>query len=440
MNSEGFKETEIGLIPEEWKYISIGDSPVEIIDGDRSSNYPKRGELLTNGHLPFLNTKNIKNNKFEFTDTLFVTKEKFDSIKKGKLKENDIVMTTRGSVGNIALFKNLQFKSAIINAQMLIFRADEKKVSSQYLYYLLISDLLQKQFITFSSGSAQPQLPISHLKSINLIIPSIQEQKAIAKILSNFDLKIELNNQINKTLEKIGQTIFRHWFVHFEFPDINNRPYKFSGGQMIDSDLGDIPINWLVKNLPEVAKIVDCLHTKKPEMIESDNILLQVYNISNDGTLNLDKTYTVSESDYSEWTKNILLKEGDCLITNAGRVGAVGQVPSEFIGGIGRNITAIRPIKVSPTYLFSYLFSKHGLYQIKLLTDQGTILNSLNVKGIKKIKILIPNKDTLTSFDNFARQLREMVEKNNSENIFLSKIRDSLLPKLISGKIRIMGD
>jgi type I restriction enzyme S subunit len=156
-----------------------------------------------------------------------------------------------------------------------------------------------------------------------------------------------------------------------------------------------------------------------------------------DGTLDFTEKYNVSENDYQEWIKNIEVKEGDCLITNAGRVGAVAQVPVEFKGGIGRNITAIRPKDVTSTYLFRYLFSNSGRREIERQTDQGTVLDSLNVKGIRKIRILLPPHRIMDKFEQMARPLREKVERNKMENDFLMLTRDSLLPRLMSGKIRV---
>jgi type I restriction enzyme S subunit len=251
------------------------------------------------------------------------------------------------------------------------------------------------------------------------------------------DEKIELNHQMNATLEKIGQALFKHWFIDFEFPNENGKPYKSSGGEMVDSDLGEIPEGWRMAVLPEVSVVVDCLHTKKPEMIQEGRLLLQVYNIATDGTLDFTEKFPVSEGDYQEWIRNIEVKEGDCLITNAGRVGAVGQVPMGFKGGIGRNITAIRPVGVTPAYLFRYLFSSYGLGEIGRQTDQGTVLDSLNVKGVKKIRILIPLRAVMDKFEEIARPLREKVERNKSENDYLVAIRDSLLPRLMSGQIRV---
>ena len=198
-----------------------------------------------------------------------------------------------------------------------------------------------------------------------------------------------------------------------------------------------IPTNWTVKELPEVTKIVDCLHMTKPIKTKNTAYLLQVFNIVNDGIIDLSKKFHVSDEDYQLWTKNIEVCEGDCVISNAGRVGAIGQIPYWLTSGIGRNITAVRPVKVTPTYLVEYLFSKFGQREIEKQTDSATVFNTLNVKGIKKIKILIPNKEIMKQYEKISRPLRKKIEVNHVSILHLHSIRDLLLPKLMSGKIRV---
>ena len=133
--------------------------------------------------------------------------------------------------------------------------------------------------------------------------------------------------------------------MDFEFPDQDGKPYKKSGGKMeyVQTVGFEIPIGWSVTNLTEVTQIVDCLHSKKPQKTKTGSILLQVYNIDKSGYLNLHDPFYVSDTDYAYWTRNIEVKGGDCVITNAGRVGAIAQIPEGSAYGIGRNMTAIRP-------------------------------------------------------------------------------------------------
>lgn len=425
--SQGFNKTEIRPISKEWELVTIGDVCESISD---TYNFKNKDKIV------FLNTGDIFDGKV-INSHLTSIKDLPGQAKK-KINKNDILFSEIRPANKRFAFIDFDSLEYVVSTKLMVIRANER-IFPRFLFHFLKNPIMLNYFqsLAESRSGTFPQITFDTIKFIQLSLPPMNEQIEIVNRIETMENKINLNNKINQTLEEIGKAIFKHWFVDFEFPDEQGRPYKSSGGEMVDSELGEIPKGWEVCLLPEVSKIVDCLHTKKPETTPSDLILLQVYNISEDGTLDLTNKYSVSDSDYKEWTKNILLKEGDCLVTNAGRVGAVGQVPSGFVGGIGRNITAIRPVNIKPTYLLRYLFSKYGMMEIKRLTDDGTVLNSLNVRGIKKIHILIPPKNILDNFELVTRSLRKKVEKNNSESDLLRGIRDSILPKLMSGKIRV---
>lgn len=204
------------------------------------------------------------------------------------------------------------------------------------------------------------------------------------------------------------------------FPKNDWSGLDFSSPEMIDHLLETLFEEWFdpkkikdkskIVDLPEIAKVVDCLHIKIPKRQEEGRPLLQVFNIGNDGLLNLDEIYRISEEDYDIWSKNIEVKEGDIVITNAGRVGAIAQIPRGFSAAIGRNMTALRPTGVTPTYLLHYLFSSYGRQQINVNTDSSTIFASLNVRGIKKLKVLIPPAETLDRYERIAALLQEKKE------------------------------
>lgn len=191
-------DSELGLIPEGWEVKRIKDLPIQIIDGDRSKKYPKASEFQKEGIL-FLNTKNIVDNKLDFSEANFITLEKFSQINKGRLQPLDIVMTTRGSIGKITLF-NCKYLTGLINAQMLILRADNQYFYQLFLFYLMCSHDFQESIKGFSSGSAQPQIPIQDLKEIEIICPPVKLQIQF----SNFAYNI---NQLIKNLQHKNETL-----------------------------------------------------------------------------------------------------------------------------------------------------------------------------------------------------------------------------------------
>jgi type I restriction enzyme S subunit len=193
-------DSELGLIPEGWRYSSLKELPIQFIDGDRSSNYPKRSEFVDNGII-FLSTKNINQDKIDLSKVNFITREKFESIKKGRVQPLDIVMTTRKSIGKVALF-NCKYSTALINAQMLILRADGKVIDQIYLFYLMCSNEYQEVIKNFASGSTQPQIPIQDLKQIEILCPPIAIQRKFSEIVSSYNSLIKNLQSKNANLRQ----------------------------------------------------------------------------------------------------------------------------------------------------------------------------------------------------------------------------------------------
>ena len=322
-------------------------------------------------------------------------------------------MVTRGNgVGNVALFEDFPFDSAIINAQMLILRSNEKKLLSKYLYYLLTSKILQNQFKVFSSGSAQPQLPIKLLNHITISFPNIKEQLSISKILSDLDKKIDINQQMNQNLEEIGLEIFKQWFVKFEFPNEQYKPYKSSGGMMVDSELGEIPSGWKVGKLGDLIDITSGKRPGKKSDFIDDEFFIPL----------------IGASSLMGFVKEILFDEPILVI---GRVGTHGVVQRVLPPSFPSDNTLVLKTKF---YEFIYQSLKRIDYDS---LNVGTTQPLITQTSIKKYRIIIPSPLMLKNYEVTASKLFSKIEANNYENSYLSKIRDSLLPKLISGKIRI---
>lgn len=181
----------------EWK--KLGDkSLLEIIDGDRGKNYPKKADFDVEGYCLFLNTKNVRPNGFAFESTMFITKKKDDALGNGKLKQNDVLLTTRGTIGNIAVYnESIPYENVRINSGMLIFRPNIKLIIPAYLFAVFQSGIMKSQMIKYVSGAAQPQLPIKTLVNFSIPVPkSLSDQKAIVK-------KLDILSTETKKLEKI---------------------------------------------------------------------------------------------------------------------------------------------------------------------------------------------------------------------------------------------
>ena len=333
----------------------------------------------------------------------------------------------------------------ISNNSMAIVLQDAETYASRYLYYCLLST----DFSDVTTGSAQPQITVTHLKNKQIFwTDNPLDQKAIAHILGTLDNKIELNRKTSETLEGIAKAFFKSWFLDFDpvRAKAEGRPTGLSKeisdlfpDSFEDSELGEIPKGWKVMNISEVSEVVDCLHSKKPNLLDEGFNFLELKNIRDDFLLDTLNVSKISESDYQKWISRIEVCSGDLIITNVGRVGAVARVPDNFFGSIGRNITAIRPKEKSKNsfFLASYFSSTLFKSEKRLNVDTGTILDALNVKDIPKLRFFYPSSEILSNFEEQVSRIWQRREMILEENNNLSKLRDTLLPKLISGELKI---
>lgn len=204
-----FKKTKLGKIPEEWEVVKIENSGIALIDGDRGVNYPKLKDFFDKEYCLFLSNKNIKNDRFVFNESSFISKEKDEKLRKGKLEREDIILTSRGTVGNVAYYNSqIPFENIRINSGMLILRHG-KNYNPLFLYKLLSGPFMKQRYKDMGSGSAQPQLPIKSLEQIEIPLLPKEEQKQIAEILSEIDNKIEINKLIKNKLTQLKKGLMQ---------------------------------------------------------------------------------------------------------------------------------------------------------------------------------------------------------------------------------------
>lgn len=200
-------------IDPEWLISTFENSPLEIIDGDRGVNYPAKQDFSSSGHCLFLNTKNVRENGFNFDELEFINEEKDSALRKGKLTRGDVILTTRGTIGNTALYDDsVQFEHVRINSGMLIFRPETSLLLGSYLFYFFQSENFKKQIDLIISGAAQPQLPIRSINQIQIPLPPLEvQQEIVAKIESERKV-IDGCRELIKTYEdKIKRVIDKVW-------------------------------------------------------------------------------------------------------------------------------------------------------------------------------------------------------------------------------------
>lgn len=349
-----------------------------------------------------------------------------------ELIKDDIIITTVGSwptnpasvVGKVVKVPE-NMNNSLLNQNAVRIRGNSL-VNQRYLYYLLKSNNFRDYIIGTAQGSAnQASITQKDIKNFKYDIPTLKEQEAISKILSDLDEKIETNIEINKKLEEMAQAIFKQWFVDFEFPNEDGKPYKSSGGEMVESELGIIPEGWKIKELKEVIKFNK---GKKPKIItdkEFDNSKLYLtIDVLNRNSIQ----YAIND-------KVVLANKKDILMVMDGA--SSGSLYYGLDGIVGSTLSKL---VINDEYInddILYYFLKLNEFNIKgHLT--GSAIPHTDKEYVNRLIMCIPNdKELLVRVTKILSDIREKVIINNEENSRLIKLRDILLPKLMSGEIRV---
>jgi len=388
MSYNEWKKTEVGSIPADWEYASLNEK-VEVTLGQspKSEYYNNFGMGI-----PFLQGRQAFGDKYPTIDTWCTNPIRI-------ARKGDVLLSIRAPVGDLNI---------------------------------------ANQDICIGRGLAA-------LRMKNNSAP-LNEQKAIAKILSELDEKIEINNRMIKVLEEIAQTIFKHWFVDFEFPNENGEPYKSSGGEMIESELGPIPKGWEVVKLGEIVEIISGYSYNSSELQKSNIALMTIKNFDVDGMFTIQgfKEIKPSKGINERYCLNLFDIVIACtdLTQNARIIGNVAMVLTKAKYDkilASMDLVKIRPksIHISNCTLYEFLKAESFKHFALSITSGTTVLH-LNKRGLLNYKIPLPSDRSLFKrLDYIFDSLFKLIANIYNENQLLSQLRDTLLPKLMSGEIRV---
>ena len=403
----------------------VKEIAVQIIDGDRGKNYPKDSDFMDDGYCLFLNAGNVTNKGFSFNNCEFISFDKDQVLRKGKLKKYDLVMTTRGTLGNIAYFNNrISFRNIRINSGMVIFRANSNKILPSYFYYNLNSPYFYKQVEMLKTGVAQPQLPIRDIKNIKIILHQLDEQKKIASILSTYDDLIDINQKRIHLLEQAARLLYREWFVYFRFPGHENV-------KIIDG----IPEGWKKKSLSEIVT-TQYGYTETATQDKIGPKFLRGKDINKSSYIDWNSVPYCSDKklDFNKY----YLSPGDILIIRMADPGKVGIVEKEIKAIFASYLVRLKIIdkNIPPYFLFYSLVSNRYQGYINGAST-GSTRKSASAKLMVTYDLLIPKKEIINSFNEQMIQLRRSINILLEQNQKLAQARDLLLPRLMSGKIDV---
>ena len=380
-------------------------------------------EEYWNGDVPWITPKDLSSHAGMYISRgeRNISQVGLDNSSAKLLPKGTVLFTSRAPIGYVAIARNevttnQGFKSIIVD--------DEN--DNIFIYYLLKNniDIIENH----ANGSTFKEISGSVMKSLEFGIPSLREQKAIAHILSTLDDKIEVNNQINKTLENMAQAIFKQWFVDFEFPNENGEPYKSSGGEMVESELGTIPKGWEVVQFRDIFRFVK---GKKPKTIAECEFKDSEKYLTID-VLNRNSVLFCSKEKVIEANSEDVLMVMDGASSGAVYFGQKGVVASTLA-----KLELISK-KVSNQFLFYAI--KYFENDIKTHTT-GSAIPHTDKEYAYRLMIALPNDISLqTKIDDLLCDISDTFIAREQENAVLKATRDTLLPKLMSGEIRVPLD
>jgi len=388
---------------EEWKECTIGDVCNTISDTYRGNAKDvvliNTSDVLEGKCLNHQKTPN-KNLKGQFKKTF---------------QQGDILYSEIRPANKRYAYVNFAPKDYIASTKLMVIRHNDK-ITPQYLFYILTNDVIirELQMIAESRSGTFPQVTFSELANFSISLPSISQQKEIVAVLKSFDSKIDLNRRINDNLEQQAQALFKSWFVNFE---------PFKNGQFVDSELGKIPKGWKVGYLSEIADII---------MGQSPNG--STYNENGEGII-----FYQGRAEFGTRFPSIRLfttnptriaPANSILISVRAPVGDINITHKECC--IGRGLASAVSRTNKSAFLLYTLFSLKS--DLDRFNAEGTVFGSINRKTLESLKILIPTNDIISKFEAIVASMDQQILTLHLESENLKILRDTLLPKLMSGE------
>ena len=419
----------------EWKEYKLGDvlnvKHGFAFKGEFFSQVPTKDVLLSPGN--FNIGGGFKSDKFKFYNGNYP--ESYI------LKEDDVIVTMTDlskegdTLGYSAKIPSHQGIRYLHNQRLGLVELKDKSVNLNFIYWLLRTRKYQQFIVSSATGTTVKHTSPTRIGEYSFFAPDLPTQTAIAEILSSLDDKIELNNNINKELEKLAQTLFKQWFIEFEFPDENGEPYQSSGGEMIESELGMIPKDWEIGILDDILEVKGGTTPSTKDASFWDGIYhwtspRDLSNLEFPLLIDTDKKIT------AKGLKKIssgLLPKGTLLLSSRAPIGYLAI--TEIETAINQGYIAING-KKEFSNIFILYWLKVNMHLVIERANGSTFLE-ISKTNFKQINCIIPDSTILHQYINQANATFEVMRNNLLENQELSTLRDTLLPKLISGELNV---
>ncbi len=391
-----------------WKDFKLGDV-AEVKGGKR---LPK-GELLTTEKTPhpYIRITDFDGHKINLSAIQYVTEEVQKSISRYIVNKQDIIISNVGTIGLCAKIPDeLDNANLTENCVKLVF--DKNKIDTNFLYYHLISPDTQELINGLDVGSTQPKLPIYNIQKIDISLPPLEEQKAIAEVLSSLDDKIDLLHRQNKTLESLAQTIFRQWFIE------------------------EAKEEWEEVLITDLFEVRDGTHDSPKQKEFGKKLLTSKHILKN--KLDFESSYFISEEDFEKINQRSVVEQGDILFSMIGTIGLTYLEQSNEIDYAIKNIGLFKTSQNKKFMYFVYLWLNSS-FGVEFIHENrsGSTQEYISLGSLRNIIFNLPNYKIIDLFNEKMEPIFEKINTNMKQIKSLENLRDTPLPKLFSGEIKI---
>ena len=403
----------------EWKTYRAEDFCFAVTDGTHDSPKPQ----LDGRYL--ITSKHLKPGGIDFSSANKISEADYNKIiQRSKVEQYDILFSMIGTIGNIHRVTTPIVDFAVKN--MGIFKMGGDADKSLWMYYWLKSPIAKEYIQSRITGSTQGYLTLGNLRDFPIVVPSLEEQRRIAGILGAIDDKIENNRRINTNLELQAQALYKQWFVDFEFPNEEGKPYKSSGGKMVDSELGLIPEGWRVGTLSDLANVTMGQSPNGKSFNENGNGIVFYQGRTEFGVRYPSiRLYTTEPTRYAE--------PMSVLLSVRAPVGDINIATQRCC--IGRGVASIKSKTDDNAYMYCCL--KELRPQLDQYNGEGTVFGSINRKELEGLALCIPQYEIISKFNDIIlgtdKQMLNLFQQTQN----LATLRDTLLPKLMNGEIKL---
>ncbi|MDW3080854.1 restriction endonuclease subunit S [Vibrio sp. 1403] len=434
------------MLSNDWQYLLGEEFCSKVTDGTHDS--PKQAEYGK----PLITSKHIKGDEIDFDTAYLISEKDFNEInKRSQVEQWDVIISMIGAYcGFCFIERNEEIDYAVKNVGL--FKTGSE-INAKWLYYYLNSSIGKSHLDKVKGGSTQPYIALGSLRKLPILVPKNHQLKEdIVRVLDAIDSKIRVNNRINTELEAMAKTLYDYWFVQFDFPDANGKPYKASGGKMVYNDTlkREIPADW------HVNAISDWIRSDKTgdwgKETKQGNYTLQVdcirgadiNGINGQGNVDAPNRFILKKNDHK------LLAPFDFVIEISGgsptqSTGRMAFITEHVLERFNYPLICSNFCKaidlIDKSYFYNFAYQWQSLYENGVLFGwegkTSGIKNLLFDSFVSNYNVVMPPKDLAEKFFQFVSPLQEQRQKKLKENAELAGLRDWLLPMLMNGQVTV---